>query len=287
MAAVRNTAAQFGFYRYLLRMRLELCRGTIVKCPKIVLVIVTIISIMLVWCIGEMEHRYLGVTWEVTTMPVIAIVNQKGGVGKTCLATNLASALADQEPTLLLDCDPQRSASGWAALNTQEHQHLAVHSVDEGGLVRQVRAAATEYPWVLIDCPPGITRVNVDAIRESDVVLIPCKPRVWDVWACVDIVEAVKLRQGGNRGRPKAAFVISMGRPRTRFSQQIGSALAELGLPILQSRTTEREAYAVAAGEGKSVLDGRDRVAMGEISSIRDEVQEMCDDIRAKTRIAR
>ena len=50
-----------------------------------------------------------------------------------------------------------------------------------GPLVRDVRAARAAHPWVLIDCPPGITRVNADAIRESDAVLIPCKPRVWDV----------------------------------------------------------------------------------------------------------
>ena len=220
-------------------------------------------------------------------MPAIAIVNQKGGVGKTCLATNVASALGNEEPTLLLDCDPQRSASGWFALAPQEPLRLTVRGVEEGTLVRQARAAVDEYQWVVIDCPPGITRVNADAIRASDVVLIPCKPRVWDVWACEDIVEAVKLRQSSNRGRPKAAFVISMGRPRTRFTQQISTALAELGLPILQGRTTEREAYAVAAGEGRSVLEGRDRVAMAEINAICDEVQEMCDDIRAKTRIAR
>ena len=47
-------------------------------------------------------------------MPVIAVVNQKGGVGKTCLATNVASVLGSDEPAvLLLDCDPQRSAVGW------------------------------------------------------------------------------------------------------------------------------------------------------------------------------
>lgn len=220
-------------------------------------------------------------------MPVIAIVNQKGGVGKTCLATNLAAVLGAGESTLLLDCDAQRSASGWAALAPQKLLHLTVQGVEEGTLARQVRAAVNEYHWIVIDGPAGISRMNADAIRVSDIVLIPCKPRVWDVWACEDIVEAVKLRQAGNRGRPKAAFVISMGRPRTRFSRQIGTALAELGLPLLEGRTTEREAYAVAAGEGRSVLEGRDRVAMAEINAICDEVQEMCDDIRAKTRNAR
>ena len=220
-------------------------------------------------------------------MPVIAIVNQKGGVGKTCLATNLSSALAERDPTLLLDCDPQRSASGWAALNPRQRSNLTVEGVDEGSLVRRVRAAGGDYRWVLIDCPPGITRVNADAIRESDVVLIPCKPRVWDVWACEDIVGAVKSRQENNRGRPRAAFVISMGRPRTRLGRQIDSALADLGLPVLRGRTTEREAYAVAAGEGRSVLDGRDRAARAEITGICDELQEMCDDLRPKARDVR
>ena len=87
------------------------------------------------------------------------------------------------------------------------------------------------------------------------------------------------MRQSTNRGRLGAAFVISMGRPRTRFSQQIGAALGELGLPILQGRTTEREAYALAAGEGTSVLDSRDRVAIEEINGICQEVKEMCDGI--------
>ena len=218
-------------------------------------------------------------------MPVIAIINQKGGVGKTCLATNLASALRDRGPVILLDCDPQRSASGWAALGPQPRQNLKVEGVEAGALVRRVRTAIDEQQWVVIDCPPGITRVNADAIRVADVVLIPCKPRVWDAWACEDIVAAVKLRQAANRGWPKASFIITMGRPRTRFSQQIGAALAELGLPIYRSRTTERESYAMAAGEGKSVLDGRDRVAKDEINGICDEIMEMCDDLLTKTRV--
>ena len=219
-------------------------------------------------------------------MPVIALVNQKGRVGKTCLATNLAAALGRGQPTLLLDCDPQRSASGWIALAPQELLQLTVRAPADGALVRQVREAAAEYRWVVMDCPPGITRVNADAIRLSDLVLIPCKPRVWDVWACEDIVAAVKLRQHGNRGRPLAAFVISMDRTRTRFSRQISTALAGLGLPILRGRTTEREAYAVAAGEGRSVLDGRNRVAKAEINALCNEVKEMLDDLRPKTPIA-
>ena len=220
-------------------------------------------------------------------MAVVAVINQKGGVGKTSIATNLASALAQNQHTMLLDSDPQRSAAGWATLNTNTNLLLTVQGVDAGTMSRDVRACEEKYDWTIIDCPPGINKVNVDAIRAADVVLIPCKPRVWDVWACGDIVEAVKRRQQANRGWPKAAFVISMERPRTRFSQSIGDALKELGLPLLQARTTEREAYAQAASEGRSVLTGRDRVAKQEILDLQQEIEEMCNGLRKKTGVSR
>ena len=90
--------------------------------------------------------------------------------------------------------DPQHSALGWANLDPRPDPNPEVQGADAGALVRQARAAAGEYAWVVIDCPPGISRVNAEAIRASNVVLIPCKPRVWDVWACEDIVDAFKLR---------------------------------------------------------------------------------------------
>ena len=91
-------------------------------------------------------------------MPVVAIINQKGGVGKTTLATNLASARADTGRVLLLDADPQPSALGWANLDPRPDPNPGVQSAGAGALVRRARAAAGEYAWVVIDCPPGISR---------------------------------------------------------------------------------------------------------------------------------
>ena len=208
-------------------------------------------------------------------MPAVAVVNQKGGVGKTTLATNLAWALALDASVLLLDADPQGSARDWAHFNTDSPKQLSVLGTGRDPLVDQVRRLSGRYEWVVIDGPPGISNISADAVRVADVVLIPAKASAFDVWAATEIVEAVKARQQASQGIPKAAFVITMAKPRTRLGRQIDAALVELGLPVLNSRTSDRVAYTQAGNDGTSVLAGPDRTARDEILAIRDELENM------------
>ena len=211
-------------------------------------------------------------------MPVIAIVNQKGGTGKTTLSTNLACAFAEASPVLLLDADPQGSAQDWAGNWIQAPMNLDVRGAEPGRLIQNVRLLAPKYAWVIIDGPPGISRTSADAVRAADMVLIPAKPSPFDVWATSDIVEAVKARQETTGGVPVAAFVITMTRPRTRLGRQIDDALEEYGLPTLESRTTERVAYPMTAIDGRSVLESGDRTAQSEMLAMRDEIERLCND---------
>ena len=212
-------------------------------------------------------------------MPVIAIVNQKGGVGKTTLATNLAAALAESSKVMLLDADAQGSSQDWAESRGQFRFNLEVRRAGEAGrLVQEVRRMAADHDWVIIDGPAGTSRISAEAIRAADLVLIPAKPSPYDVWAASGIVEAVKARQATARGVPKAAFIISMSRPRTLLGRQIETALEEYGIPALGSRTTERVAYPQMAIEGGSVLDGRDSTARDEILALRDEIERFIND---------
>ena len=211
-------------------------------------------------------------------MSVVAIVNQKGGVGKTTLATNLAWVLAEKDNVLLLDADPQGSARDWGHFNTGGPEQLSVVGAGHEPLVDQVRRLSNRYDWVIIDGPPGTSNISADAVRVADVVLIPAKASAFDVWAATDIVEAVKARQQDRNGTPKAAFVITMAKPRTRLGRQIDAALAELGLPVLQSRTTDRVAYTQAGNDGTSVLTGPDRTARDEVMAIRDELEQLSND---------
>ena len=211
-------------------------------------------------------------------MPVIAIVNQKGGTGKTTLSTNLAWAFAETAPVLLMDADPQGSAQDWFDSQKQRLLNLTVKAAEPGRLIQDVRSLAPDYRWIIIDGPPGITKTSADAVRAAEVVLIPAKASPFDVWAASDIVEAVKARQKTTKGVPKAAFIITMTRPRTRLSRQIDAALGEYDLPALQARTTERVSYPQAAIEGSSVLAGRDQTARNEILAIQGEIERLCHD---------
>ena len=211
-------------------------------------------------------------------MPVVAIVNQKGGTGKTTLAINLASVLAEKGAVLLLDADPQASSQNWAAGEWTSPEGLAVKGMGKGNLLEQVRSVSRDYDWIIIDGPPGITRTSADAVRAADLVLIPAKPSPLDVWAASDIVEAVRARQKTSNGAPKAAFVITMAQPRTRLGRQIDAALSEMGIPVLQARTTQRVSYPNAINDGNSVVDGADQTARNEILAIRGELESMTHD---------
>ena len=212
-------------------------------------------------------------------MLVVAIVNQKGGTGKTTLATNLAWVLAEKGNVLLVDADPQASALNWVAGEGEVPHTLTVQGTETDDVPRLVRSKVADgHDWVIIDGPPGITKTTADAVRVAHVVLIPAKPSPLDVWAASDIVAAVQARQKTAKGMPKAAFVITMTQPRTRLSRQIDQALNETGIPVLQARTTQRVAYPSAINDGSSVVAGRDQTARNEILAIRGELEGLVHD---------
>ena len=120
---------------------------------------------------------------------VIAVINQKGGTGKTTLALNLAAGLARRASTAVIDADPQRSISQWIAMGEEENA-LPVATPIGATPAATIAHLKQHHRYVVVDCPPAVQGAAVEAVMASaDVVLIPVLPSPLDLWASVEMAE--------------------------------------------------------------------------------------------------
>jgi chromosome partitioning protein len=205
---------------------------------------------------------------------IIAVLNQKGGAGKTTLSTNLVRALQlDGDKVLLIDSDPQGSARDWNAAGNGEL--LPVVGLDRPTLAKDIQAIQDNQDWLIIDGAPQIAELAVAAIKCADMILIPVQPSPYDVWACEDLVDIIKTRQEVTNGKPKAAFIISRVIKNTQLSKEIGEALEGYGLPVFKNFTSQRVIYPKSAATGLTVLDAESSGdAAAEIRAIAQELKE-------------
>ena len=205
---------------------------------------------------------------------IVAVLNQKGGAGKTTLSTNLARALQlAGDKVLLVDSDPQGSARDWNAAGNGEL--LPVIGLDRATLAKDIQAIQDNQDWLIIDGAPQIAELAIAAIKCADMILIPVQPSPYDVWACEDLVEIIKTRQEITNGKPKAAFVLSRVIKNTQLSKEIGEALEGYGLPVFKHFTSQRVIYPKTAVTGSTVLDADTAgEAAAEIRAIAQELKE-------------
>ena len=205
---------------------------------------------------------------------IIAVLNQKGGAGKTTLSTNLARALQlGGNKVLLVDSDPQGSARDWNAAGNGEL--LPVIGLDRPTLAKDIQAIRDNQDWIIIDGAPQIAELAVAAIKCADLILIPVQPSPYDVWACEDLVDIIKTRQEVANGKPKAAFVISRVIKNTQLSKEIGEALEGYGLPVFKHFTSQRVIFPKSAATGLTVMDADESgEAAAEIRAIAQELKE-------------
>ena len=228
---------------------------------------------------------------------ILAVSNQKGGVGKTTTTINIAASLAKEGQTVLIvDLDPQGNASSGVGFPRQaikagvydvimEYQHLSavrqhtevkgldvlpatrdlvgaeVELVEEDGRERRLRkvllSAREQYDYILIDCPPSLGLLTVNALVAADAVLIPVQAEYFAMEGLSELlVTTSNVRKRLNPDLNRAGIVITMSDGRNRLCQEVEREIrAVFGHEVFETVIPRNVRLGEAPSFGKPVVD--------------------------------
>lgn len=197
-----------------------------------------------------------------TRRPVltVAVLQQKGGSGKTTLAINLAAAAhLDGNRALVVDMDRQASAFDWSAARQDGSQldGLAVVKADKAIALPRFREIASGYDYVFLDGPPRLGDITQSAAVAADVAVLPIQPGPFDFWAVAETMysldQADRIREQLGRTAVWRVFVVNRAGTNTRLAREAEVELRKSG-GELAGVVHQRIAFPEAASRGESVL---------------------------------
>jgi len=205
-------------------------------------------------------------------MHVVSVLSEKGGAGKTTIATNLAAAFhLSGVQTLLVDADPQGTARDWGAASDADTPPVA--GVDRGSIEDDVPRLGGQFDVVVIDGAPRLQEMYVAAVKVSTLVLVPVRPSAADIWSAETIIEICRAYNTPPR------FVVSSQVVGTALARSVQESLESFDVPVLDGRTSQRVAYTEALGAGQSVLQYEPKgKAAAEVRALYTEVQRLLTD---------
>lgn len=202
---------------------------------------------------------------------IISFVNQKGGVGKTTTAINLAIGLKKKNYNLVfIDADPQGSAVQWHAIEGNKSFEILHHPspID----ATDIRQLSMNYDYVIIDAPPAIGDISKAILAVTDLAIIPLSPSALDVWSCWGTLKMVDEIRPLNSDI-EVKLLINRKIPGTKIGRDSREAMKQFQMDVFNTELCQRVAFIDAMTSGVSVMQYAPH------SKAAREIERLCEEI--------
>ena len=206
------------------------------------------------------------------TVKILGILNGKGGVGKTTTAVNLAAVLSETSSVLLVDADPQGSATWWAGRNEAGMGFELTQDTSPRKLKQLKKEGKCEV--IVIDTPPHLdSKTLKDLVPLSDYLILPTPPAPMDLTALIETVKTVVNPQ-------KIPYRVLLTRVDTRSANiavEAQDTLKSLDIPVCNTFIRSYKAHEQAALQGVAITQSKGRhvrAAQSDYRSVADEIQQ-------------
>lgn len=191
---------------------------------------------------------------------IISIVNQKGGCGKTTIATNLAALFAvEGREVLMVDADPdQRSSMNWCADRPEHLSRIHASSLPARNLRKEADALRKKWDIVIIDGGARVTEHAYAAVAAADWLVIPVKPSKVDMDATAQFLDVVQADMA-KRDDLTGGVLLNQFQENTAIGRAAREQIAEWDFPVFDSRLHSYVAFTEALWQGQSVVEYQPR----------------------------